>query len=221
MIFIADIITLLDQCFAKWSICALYYRIFSVNKVYALWIKGIAAVQFILYIMLVILQFLQCRPLKKFWQWWTPGNCIPFSTLLLVIEPLNSLIDFALVILAMSMIRSLRIKTQAKWKLRFLFGLGGLSVHTFTPYTNFRRPLQLPKLTRCRAGVFGFIKIGLAYRPDQQCKWLPSGDACPLLSVIQQAMSPILRQSRYLHIYRPLGGSTVGDLHCVLLCTDL
>ena len=126
MIFIADIITLLDQCFAKWSICALYYRIFSVKRVYAIWIKGIAAVQLALYIALVVMQSLQCRPLNRFWQWWIPGNCIPFSTLLLAIEPLNSLIDFALVILAMSIIRSLRMKTAAKWRLRFLFGLGGL-----------------------------------------------------------------------------------------------
>ena len=128
MIFIADVITLLDQCFAKWSICALYYRIFSVNRVYALWIQSIAAVQFALYVVLVIMQSLECRPLHRFWQWWVPGHCIPFSTLLLAIEPLNSLIDFALVILAMAMIHSLRIKTQARWKLRILFGLGGLSV---------------------------------------------------------------------------------------------
>lgn len=135
MIFIADVITLLDQCFAKWSICALYYRIFSVNRVYALWIKGIAAVQFALYVVLVILQSLQCRPLNKFWQWWAAGDCIPFSTLLLAIDPLNSLIDFVLVILAMTMIRSLHMKTQAKWKLGFLFGLGGLSVPAYIPFT--------------------------------------------------------------------------------------
>lgn len=135
MIFIADIITLLDQCFAKWSICALYYRIFSVNRTYALWIKGVAAVQFALYIVLVIMQSLQCRPLNKFWQWWADGECIPFSTLLLAIDPLNSLIDFVLVGLAMTMIRSLHMKTQAKWKLGFLFGLGGLSVPPYIPST--------------------------------------------------------------------------------------
>ena len=80
MVFIADIITFLDQCFAKWSICALYYRIFSVNRVYALWIQFIAAVQFALYVVLVIMQSLKCRPLNRFWQWWIPGYCIPFST---------------------------------------------------------------------------------------------------------------------------------------------
>jgi hypothetical protein len=172
MIFVADVITLLDQCFAKWSICALYYRIFSVKRVYGLWIQGIAALQFALYIVLVVMQFLQCRPLNKFWQWWSPGDCMPFSTLLLAIEPANSLIDFALVILAMAMIRSLNMKTEAKWKLRFLFGLGGLSV---TAHPAFRPPLPLLWLTRRRAGVFGFLKVGLAYSPGQQCEWLPPG----------------------------------------------
>ena len=126
MIFIADVITLLDQCFAKWSICALYYRLFSVKRGVAIWIQCIAAVQFVLYIVLVIMQSFQCRPLNKFWQWWAPGHCMPFSTLLVAIDPLNSLIDFALVVLAVFAIRSLRLKPGAKWKLRFLFGLGGL-----------------------------------------------------------------------------------------------
>ncbi|KAF7865956.1 hypothetical protein EAF04_006120 [Stromatinia cepivora] len=81
--------------------------------------------------------------MNKFWQWWAPGKCIPFSTILVSLEPPNSLIDFALVILALSMIRSLRIKTKAKWKLRFLFGLGSL------------------------AGIFGFVKIGMSYNSDQ------------------------------------------------------
>lgn len=138
MMFIADIITLLDQCFAKWSICALYYRIFRVNRIYGLWIRGIAAVQFALYVALVILQSLQCRPLNKFWQWWAPGECFPFSTILLSIEPLNSVIDFALVILAIIMVRSLHVQIQTKWKLWFLFGLGGLSVTTETLYTVFQ-----------------------------------------------------------------------------------
>ena len=87
---------------------------------------------------------------------------MPFSTLLLAIEPLNLLIDFALVILAMAMIRSLQMKTQAKWKLRFLLGLGGLSVTAYIPFTAW--------LTHCRAGVFGFLEVGLAYSPGQECE---------------------------------------------------
>lgn len=179
MIFIANVITLLDQCFAKWSICALYYRIFSVKRVFALCIQGIAAVQLALYIVLVVIQSLQCRPLNRSWQWWASGSCMPFSTVLVAIEPLNSLLDFALVLLAMAMISSLHIKTEAKWKLRFLFGLGGLSVTAYIPYTAFIPPIQLLWLTRCRAGVFGFIKVGLAYRPGQECEWLPLNHACP------------------------------------------
>lgn len=126
MIFIVDMITLLDQSFAKWSICALYYRIFGVKRAYRLWIQGIAAAQLVIYVVLLVIQALQCRPLERFWQWWAPGKCMPFSTILLAVEPPNSLIDFILVILAMSMLHSLQIKPKAKWKLRFLFGLGGL-----------------------------------------------------------------------------------------------
>ncbi|KAK0629906.1 hypothetical protein B0T17DRAFT_203135 [Bombardia bombarda] len=141
-IFVSNLITLLDQTLAKLSICALYHRIFGINRKYRLWIWALAILQILLYIALVILQCLQCTPIAKQWQWWTEGVCLPFATILVAIEPINSVIDFALVVLAMFMIKSLHMKSGVKWKLRFLFALGGL------------------------AGIFGFIKVGLAYSPD-------------------------------------------------------
>ncbi|KAK4194674.1 hypothetical protein QBC40DRAFT_301899 [Triangularia verruculosa] len=142
IIFLADLITMLDQTLAKFSICALYYRIFGVNSAYRRWIFILAALQGLTYLGLVILQCMMCRPVNKFWQWWAEGECFPFSTLLVAIEPPNSVIDFALVVLALFMIRSLHVQSNVKWKLSFLFGLGSL------------------------AGIFGFIKIGVSYGPD-------------------------------------------------------
>lgn len=53
--------------------------------------------------------------------------------MLFAIEPLNFVINFALVILALAMIRFLNIKTQAKWKLWCLLGLEGISVTAHFP----------------------------------------------------------------------------------------
>ena len=117
---------MLDQTLAKFSICALYYRIFSINRTYRRWIYVLAALQALVYIALVLIQSFQCRPVNKFWQWWAEGECFPFTTILVALEPPNSLIDFALVILALVMIRSLHVKPSAKLKLRILFGLGSL-----------------------------------------------------------------------------------------------
>lgn len=126
MIFVADMITMLDQTFSKWSICALYMRIFGVKRNYKLWIWSLAAAQGLVYVGLAIMQPLQCRPINRFWQFWVDGECFPFSWILLVLEIPNSLIDFALVGLAMIMIKGVQLQTKSKWKLRFLFGLGSL-----------------------------------------------------------------------------------------------
>lgn len=126
MVITTTITTILDQTFAKLSICALYRRIFGVNQVYRRWVYSLAAAQCAICLTLVCMQLLLCRPFHKFWDWLVPGQCTPWTTLLLVTEPPNSLVDFGLVALAMSMIRPMQLKPNAKWKLRFLFGLGSL-----------------------------------------------------------------------------------------------
>lgn len=126
MVITTTITTMLDQTFAKLSICALYRRIFGVNQVYRRWLYILAAAQCAICLTLVCMQLLLCRPFYKFWDWLVPGECTPWTTLLLVTEPPNSLVDFGLVALAMSMIQPMQLKPNAKWKLRSLFGLGSL-----------------------------------------------------------------------------------------------
>lgn len=140
---------MLDQSFAKWSVCALYHRMFGMNRQYALWIYVHVAVQAITYTALVILQLLQCRPLNKFWQWWTPGECFPVSTVIVAVEPPNSIIDFTMVLLALFMIRDLQVKIETKWMLRLLCGIGSLLVTSHSSFcrTPFLLPLRTSKLT--------------------------------------------------------------------------
>lgn len=126
MVLTSTITAMLDQTFAKLSICALYHRIFGVNRVYRHWVYILAAAQCATFTALLCMQLLQCRPLHRFWDWLTPGECMSWTTILLATEPPNSLVDFGLVWLAMLMIRPMQLKPSAKWKLRFLFGLGSL-----------------------------------------------------------------------------------------------
>ena len=123
---VAMVITMLDQTLAKWSICALYYRIFRVNRTNAKWIQLIAVLQGVTYIVLFFTQLFVCRPIEKWWKPWLDGYCIPESTIVLIVEPPNSLLDFALVALAIYMIQDLHVSKAIRWKLRFLFGLGSL-----------------------------------------------------------------------------------------------
>lgn len=112
--------------FAKLSIIALYYRIFGVNRTYVRWIYGILVIHSMWAIALIVLGLVPCLPLDKFWYSLTSGHCISESVAAIPEETINSSVDFALVILAIFMLRSLQISRKTKWKLGFLFGLGSM-----------------------------------------------------------------------------------------------
>ncbi|KAI1409859.1 hypothetical protein F5Y13DRAFT_169088 [Hypoxylon sp. FL1857] len=125
--------------FVKLSVLALYNRVFGVNRVYRRWVYLLGALQTVLFFLFCIYQALQCRPISKYFDLRLPGNCKDEGTVILLVEVPNSLVDFAMVILAMFMIRPLQLSSAMKWRLRFLFGLGAL------------------------VGIIGFVKIAITY----------------------------------------------------------
>lgn len=55
-----------------------------------------------------------------------PGTCVDPSLLLAAGESVNAAIAFAMIGLAMWMVRTLSMSSRSKWKLRVLFVLGGM-----------------------------------------------------------------------------------------------
>ncbi|KAI0019240.1 benzoate 4-monooxygenase cytochrome P450 [Xylariomycetidae sp. FL0641] len=155
---------LFQQFFFKLSAIALYYRIFGVDRGYRRWILLLLGLHISWTVMLFTLQTVACRPIQKFWYILTPGYCIPATTMTFAGEIPSSLIDFALVALAMVMVNSIKISRSSRWKLRFLFGLGTL------------------------VGVVGFIKIGLQYTDDTYYAYYSIG----LWATVQSAVSVIV-----------------------------
>ncbi|KAI0379565.1 hypothetical protein F5Y04DRAFT_259372 [Hypomontagnella monticulosa] len=126
----------------KLSVLALYYRLFGVVKVYARWIYSLAVFEMVWFIIMCILQGCQCQPINRFWQPETAGKCINEGVIIVFSEVPNSTHDFAMMILAMFMLRPLQIDEITKWRLRILFGLGGL------------------------VGLLGIVKICISYSED-------------------------------------------------------
>ncbi|CAJ2510909.1 Uu.00g065340.m01.CDS01 [Anthostomella pinea] len=139
----------IQMLLVKLSIMTLYHRIFGVNQAFARWIYAIGLVHIAWIILAVLLQALECLPVEKFRRPFIPGRCLT-GVVGAPIEIVNSLVDFALVILAMFMIQSISITKGMKSKLRALFGLGSI------------------------IGIIGFVKIGVSYTPNQFCKELLS-----------------------------------------------
>ncbi|RYP25134.1 hypothetical protein DL765_000015 [Monosporascus sp. GIB2] len=145
----------------KLSVLALYYRIFGVNRAYRIWIYLLGAFQTVLFIIFCIFQGLHCKPFERYFDRSIPGSCKNDGLVILGGETPNSLVDFAMVALAMFMIRRLQLSTTMKWRLRFLFGLGAL------------------------VGVLGFIKIAITYSTDD----LYAFSMLSILSCVQMFIS--------------------------------
>ncbi|KAK7961768.1 uncharacterized protein PG986_002593 [Apiospora aurea] len=114
--------------FFKLSIMALYYRVFSINRVFARWIIAMGAIHIAWGVCLSVLYGVQCYPLAKFWRPLMPGYCLETGPQVLASEVISSGLDFALVALAMVMVGQIQMKASTKWKLRSLFGLGTFCV---------------------------------------------------------------------------------------------
>lgn len=110
----------------KLSVLALYHRIFGINKVYKYWIYGLGIAQAVLAMIFCIAQAFHCEPFNRYFDRSIPGSCKDDGMVVLSGETPNSLIDFAMVLLAIYMIQGLQLSTGVRWKLTVLFGLGSL-----------------------------------------------------------------------------------------------
>lgn len=115
-----------NQLCAKFSILFLYHRIFGVKRVYKFWIRTLGVIQILYTIVTSLVSLFECTPVSKYWDPLADGHCINTGAFLAGVESTNSFVDFAMVILAMFMLRELQVNGQTKLKLSLVFVLGGL-----------------------------------------------------------------------------------------------
>lgn len=120
------ILFMLNQLCAKFSILFLYHRIFGISRVYKFWIRTLAATQILYTIVSSLVSLFECTPVRKYWDPLAPGHCINVGAFLAGVESTNSFVDFAMVIVAMFMVRELHVNGRTKMNLSFVFLLGGL-----------------------------------------------------------------------------------------------
>lgn len=184
----------MQQLFAKLSLLFLYYRIFSSSRVFVRWCYFLGIVQLIWSIATYLLHYFACMPPQKIWDRTIPGHCINSAAFLVGGETVNSLVDFALVGLAIWIVQSLQMKTSVKLKLAAIFAFGGLQVPLYPTH-----PIQaLGANQTIRAGILGFVKIGQGFA-QMSTETLAFLD--PIWATVQQACSVICCCAP---VYKPL-----------------
>ncbi|KAI1100575.1 hypothetical protein F4804DRAFT_318584 [Jackrogersella minutella] len=137
--YVANAFYPVNQTFAKLSLLALYYRIFSVNPTFLYMTYAIAALQVLWFIPMFFERWFLCTPVSKLWDPTIPGHCVNSQAVVAAGESVNSFIDFVMIGMAIYMVKKLKIPASSKFKLSLLFALGGFS------------------------GVIGIIKIAMVY----------------------------------------------------------
>jgi hypothetical protein len=133
-----NIMTPLNQTFAKLCLLALYHRLFSASRRFAVLTYTVAGVQTAWCIAVVCVRLFLCTPISATLNPFIKGRCLNSQVLLAAGDAVNSFIDFVMVGMAIYMVVKLRLSRADKMKLSVLFALGGLYVLPF-PLTRHHR----------------------------------------------------------------------------------
>ena len=123
----------LQQTCVKYSLLALYHRIFWVDRKFVLMVWTAAVIQGMWGLVVLLCHIFACVPVKKSWYPKTPGRCININLFFSIYEPVNSALDFFVAGMAVYMLwkNPFHRFTKQVWWLSILFVLGALSVIPF------------------------------------------------------------------------------------------
>ena len=110
---------------AKISLILLYRRAFLPDKAFRVASNIVGALCLAWWIAFVFALLFQCTPVQKTWGD-VPGTCLDMDAVFLGGEILNCVLDFAIVVLPVRVIRKLRLPFAQKITLCFIFILGSL-----------------------------------------------------------------------------------------------
>jgi hypothetical protein len=116
-----------QQSFVKFSLLALYQRLFWVNKTFSISVWVVAIIQGCWGLVVFLVHIFACRPIEKVWTPLMDGYCIDENIFFSIYEPLNSLLDFVVAGQALWMLPSLQTRRTTRWHLAILFLIGAFS----------------------------------------------------------------------------------------------
>ncbi|KAL8338703.1 hypothetical protein RB598_007156 [Gaeumannomyces tritici] len=131
----------LSLSLVKGSICVTLMRIATAPK-YMMILKSLVVFSFTLSGVGAIVLFIQCRPLKSYWDERVPGTCIPpvFLTVLSVAASVvNVLTDFAVALIPFFLLRDVQMRPRVKFYIRAILAMGllaGVASMVRVPFTN-------------------------------------------------------------------------------------
>ena len=99
---------------------------FSSNKVFRTAATSMGVVCLLWFLAATLIFAIPCILVQKAWILQLEGTCFNTKPALIVVQVLNSLLDFGLIALPMGVVRKLQLPVRQKTQLCLIFVLGGL-----------------------------------------------------------------------------------------------
>lgn len=122
----STIIAPLPLAAGRFSLLLLYNRVFKSNRTFYVAVRIVGMLNVLWYVGCTMALCLHCIPPRKFWNPLIKGQCINPIGFVLAGAILDALLDFAVMILPISVLRRLQMSLQHKIRLAIIFVLGGL-----------------------------------------------------------------------------------------------
>ncbi|KAI0187056.1 hypothetical protein EV127DRAFT_483629 [Xylaria flabelliformis] len=128
-LYIGFILNLFLLTFVRISICLLYQGIFATPRFR---IKSIVMIILSVawFISALVVGFVYCIPLDKFWHPFKPGRCLDFNLFYLIIGVFETVIDIVILILPVRATFNVQLPLKSKLLISSIFLFGGVAIIT-------------------------------------------------------------------------------------------
>ena len=110
----------------RFSLLFLYSRIFKSDRSFYVAVRIVGVLNGLWYIGCTVALCLRCVPVKKSWDPLIEGQCFDATAFVVGTQIPDCLLDFAVMILPISVLRKLQMSLRRKIQLTMVFALGGL-----------------------------------------------------------------------------------------------
>ena len=110
----------------RFSLLFLYNRIFKSDRNFYVAVRIVGILNGLWYIAATIMLSVRCVPVRKNWNPLIQGQCFHTVPLLVGISIVDSLLDFMVILVPISVLRRLQMSLRRKIHLALIFILGGL-----------------------------------------------------------------------------------------------
>ncbi|OTA96301.1 hypothetical protein M434DRAFT_129155 [Hypoxylon sp. CO27-5] len=183
-LYIGDLIFGLSITLVKLSILTFYRELFAISKTFQRWNWAVSALCIAWFLIFTFCNAFQCKPPSALWEYLgSTEYCLASGPLWLGYEITNFFLDVMILVLPVTLVQRLRLRTAQKWSVVTIFLLGGLvCVASIIRMVYIWHPSAPETVSISQVQILSMVQLGVAVL----CACLPT--YAPLLNLFRKAI---------------------------------